>query len=263
MSMTTLDYQALRYAKTCLETSSLAAKISTLIGRPIAKGFDLLPATWTAEINDVTQTALQYALKAALTTIQDKRQPLSSDIGHKMVAALSGASGGWFGFSALAVELPVSTTIMLRSIADIARGQGESIEQPEVKLACLQVFALGTHATADHAAETAYFAVRTALARDLAAAAEHLAEKGLAQEGTPALIRFLNLITSRFGVTVSEKVAAQAVPIIGAVGGAVINTLFINHFQDMARGHFIIRRLERLYDPEHVRQAYEHVDAWP
>ena len=60
-------------------------------------------------------------------------------------------------------------------------------------------------------------------------------------------------------VNVSEKVAAQAVPVIGAAGGVVINVLFIDHFQEMARGHFIVRRLERTYDPQLVRAEYERL----
>jgi hypothetical protein len=64
-------------------------------------------------------------------------------------------------------------------------------------------------------------------------------------------------VASRFGITVSEKLAAQAVPIVGAVGGALINSLFLDHFQGMARGHFIIRRLERTYGPELVKQEYD------
>jgi hypothetical protein len=36
----------------------------------------------------------------------------------------------------------------------------------------------------------------------------------------------------------------------------LMNTLFIGHFQDMARGHFIVRRLEKIYGAEPVRLAY-------
>jgi hypothetical protein len=60
----------------------------------------------------------------------------------------------------------------------------------------------------------------------------------------------------RFGVPVSEKIVAQSLPVVGAAGGALLNTLFIDHFQDMARGHFIVRRLERRYGKEVVRVAY-------
>jgi hypothetical protein len=63
-------------------------------------------------------------------------------------------------------------------------------------------------------------------------------------------------VASRFGITVSEKVAAQAVPVLGAAGGALINTIFIDHFQDIARGHFIVRRLERKYGADLVKEEY-------
>jgi len=88
-------------------------------------------------------------------------------------------------------------------------------------------------------------------------AAEYIAEKGLAEEGAPALIRLIIKISERFSIQVSEKAAAQAVPAIGAAGGAIINTLFIDHFQDMARGHFIVRRLERKYGKEIVEETYK------
>jgi hypothetical protein len=70
-------------------------------------------------------------------------------------------------------------------------------------------------------------------------------------------VRLITLIASRFGVVVSQKAAAQLVPVIGAAGGALINTIFIGHYQDMARGHFIVRRLERAHGAEPVRLAYE------
>jgi hypothetical protein len=76
------------------------------------------------------------------------------------------------------------------------------------------------------------------------------------EKGAPAIARFITTIASRYGVNVSEKIAAQAVPLIGAAGGALINTIFIDHFQDMARGHFIIRRLERVYGPDEVKRQY-------
>src|SRR5439155_19170950 len=120
------------------------------------------------------------------------------------------------------------------------------IRDVETKLSCLSVFALGSSADAsDDAAESGYFAARSALATAVTEASKHLAKKGLAKGTAPAIVRLIALIGSRFGVVVSEKAAAQAIPIIGAAGGALINTVFIGHYQDMARGHFIVRRLER------------------
>jgi hypothetical protein len=154
------------------------------------------------------------------------------------------------------VELPISTTVMLRSIADVARSEGEQIKLPEAKLACLEVFALGGRSKKDDATETGYLAVRAALSRAVSDAAEHISRHGLVHQGSPAIVRFIAEVASRFGINVSEKVAAQAVPVLGAAGGALINTIFIDHFQDIARGHFIVRRLERKYGAELVREEY-------
>ncbi len=169
----------------------------------------------------------------------------------------SGFGAGAFGLPALAVELPLSTTVMLRSIADIARSEGEPLRQVEARLACLEVFALGGPSAGDDAGESGYFVIRTALARAVSEASAYAAERGLVIEGAPALVRFVAQVASRFGVVVSEKAAAQAVPVLGALGGAAINAAFMNHFQDMARGHFIVRRLERTHGQEAVRRAYE------
>jgi hypothetical protein len=77
------------------------------------------------------------------------------------------------------------------------------------------------------------------------------------------LVRFATAIASRFGITVSEKVAVQAIPILGAVGGAAINLLFIHHYQGIARGHFTVRRLERRYGATEVRAAYDAMGLAP
>jgi hypothetical protein len=95
------------------------------------------------------------------------------------------------------------------------------------------------------------------MATAVSEASRFLAEKGLSKAGAPALVRLVSILASRFGIVVSEKAAAQAVPILGAAGGALINTIFIGHFQDMARGHFIVRRLEKTYGAEPVKTAYE------
>ena len=79
------------------------------------------------------------------------------------------------------------------------------------------------------------------------------------REGAPFLVRFLTQIASRFGVVVSQKIAAQTVAVVGAVGGAAVNLAFIEHFQDVARGHFTVRRLERVYGAEIVRAEYDRL----
>ncbi len=257
MTFQQTDLNDLKKAKTLLENPGIAAKITNLLGTPIEKGFELLPDNWNVKIGELTQEALSKAVHAAVFTMKDSPGEGASDIWHKIAVATTGSIGGFFGLPALAVELPISTTIMLRSIADIARSEGETINKIESKIACIEVFALGGPSKNDDASESGYFAIRAALARSVTKAAEYMAEKGLAEEGAPALVRLIIKIAERFSIQVSEKAAAQAVPAIGAAGGAIINTLFIDHFQDMARGHFIVRRLERKYGKEIVEATYK------
>ena len=255
-SVSASDRRDLRHAKQLLEHPRLAVRLTNLIGIPIERGIELLPKRAGALVTTATRRALQTALRFALVTLDDRPGERSADLFHKTLVAATGAGGGLFGMPALAIELPISTTIMLRSIADVARSEGEHITDSATRLACLEVFALGGRAKGDDAAESAYFAIRAGLARALAEAAQYIAERGLAQEGAPAVVRFIVQVAARYGVVVSEKTAAQALPLIGAAGGAVVNALFMDHFQDVARGHFIVRRLEREYDHESVRRAY-------
>ena len=129
----------------------------------------------------------------------------------------------------------------------------------DAKLACIEVFALGGRTSSDDADESAYFVARAALATAVSDAARYLAARSMSQKGTPILLRLMAQIASRFGVVVTQKVAAQAVPVIGAAGGATVNLLFLAHFQNIARGHFMVRRLERKYGLDLVRSEYERL----
>lgn len=252
------DQEALRNAHSLLENPGLAARITDLIGSPIEQGLNLLPESWSEKISSVTKTALTKAADTAIFTLEDKPGDESSNFWHKFGVAATGGVGGFFGLAGLTIELPISTTIMMRSIADIARSEGESLSSPDTRLACLAVFALGGKSVSDDGTDSGYYVVRAALTHAVSQAAEYAAGSGLAGKAAPpALMRLITLIAERFGVQITEKATAQAVPAIGAVGGALINTLFIDHFQDMARGHFIIRRLERRYGTEAVQLAYK------
>ncbi len=270
MELQQIDLNDLRKAKMLLENPGLAARITDLIGTPIEKGLELLPDNWNKKIGNVTQTALTKAVHAAVLTMKDKPAGGTAELSesnssgettnnawHKLAVAATGGIGGFFGLPAMSIELPVSTTIMLRSIADIARSEGEDIFSYEAKIACIEVFALGGPTKKDDAAESGYFAVRASLAQSITRAAEYLAQKGMAEEGAPALIRLIIKIAERFSIQVTEKAAAQAIPAIGAAGGAIINTLFIDHFQDMAQGHFIVRRLERKFGHKLIEDTYK------
>jgi EcsC protein family len=266
------DLAALRKAVFTLEHPSLAARLASLAGTPLNLLTRALPAVATSLISRSVAGALKAATRVALSTLPKTTVPNTargngggalsrSGAIHKGLAVLSGAVGGTFGLASLPVELPVSTTLILRAVADIAREEGEDLSNPETALACLQVFALGGRAETDDFTESSYFAVRGALAKTISEATRYIAERGLLEEGAPIVVRFAAQIASRFGIVVSQKVAAQAVPIIGALGGAAVNAAFMAHFQSIARAHFAVRRLERQYGKALVQVAYEQLRA--
>jgi len=258
-SLSADDREALREAKRVLEDPGLPARLAHLVGAPIEGAIRRLPRMWSTVITRATSHALYLALDTALATVADPRPRPSRERAHRYVVACTGAVGGAFGLPALAVELPASTVLMLRSIVDIARSEGEDLTSVEARLACMEVFALGGRTPDDDADESAYFAARAALASAVTEAVRYLGAKRMAQRGAPVLLRLIAEVAGRFGATVTQKVAAQAVPVVGGIGGAALNVLFMTHFQNMARGHFVVRRLERKYGADLVRAEYDRL----
>lgn len=260
------DWEDLIYAKELLENPGLIARMSNVLGTPIEKALSMLPKAASELIAKATQHALESALDISVATLAPKANGKTQEASnwlHKTAAVVTGAAGGAFGMSALAIELPISTTIILRSIADIARSEGEDIQSIEGRVACLEVFALGGSSESDNAAESGYFAVRTALAKSVSEATHYMAASGAVQKSAQPLVKLITQIAQRFGVPVTQKAVAQSLPLIGAAGGALVNTLFIDHFQNVSRGHFIVRRLEREYGKEAVKTAYEQLPKKP
>jgi hypothetical protein len=215
-----------------------------------------LSPRWSTAITRITKLALVKAYNGALLTLRHTHPTRAAKLSHSIMAGLSGAFGGTLGVASLAVELPVSATIMLRSIADIARDQGENPEEETTRLACLEVFAMGGKQPLAQAADTSYYALRSVLAKAVGDSGGHLLERGLSAQCAPPLVRMLGMVATRFSLPVSQKIALQTVPAIGAIGGASINVVFINYFQEMAEAHFTVRRLERIYGEEKIKSAY-------
>jgi hypothetical protein len=179
--MTPEDLAALQRAVRSLEHLGLAARLTNMVGKPIELIGGVLPASATHVIATAASKALEAALKVALRTMQRAPQA-GSQLLHKALATASGAAGGAFGLAALPIELPVSTIIMLRSIADTARSEGEDLSDPESALSCVQVFALSGSA---NASESGYFVVRGMVAKSVTEAARFIAERGVIEEGAP------------------------------------------------------------------------------
>lgn len=262
------DWADLQRAVALLEAPTLTAKMANLVGLPLEFAVRKLPAAVSEKIHSVAEAALYKATQTALWSM-DRQQPgkSASPRLHKLAAAASGALGGLGGLPALAVELPLSTTIIMRAVADIARSEGFDLNDFATRQACLEVFALGGNSGQDDASETGYYLARgftsevmRHLSAELAgtvASGGHGLMLGFApKEAGKWLAKLVEKVAARFGVVVTEKFAAQAVPIIGAVAGATLNTMFTDYYQDMARGHFIVKRLEQKYGFEPVRLAY-------
>jgi EcsC protein family len=253
------DLDDLTAAVGLLENPGLIAKVSDLVGTPIEYVLKALPKSTGDTIARVTQDSLMKAVNVAVKTMDPSHRKKPRSRGHLAIAGLAGGVGGAFGIVALPFELPITTTVIMRSIADIARSEGEDLVAPATRLACLEVFAMGGPTAEDDATESGYFAVRMALAQAVSEATKFVAKRAVVEEGAPVIVRLLAQIAARFNTVVGEKILAQGVPIVGALGGATINVLFIEHFQDMARGHFIVRRLERKYGEVEVRKAYGEI----
>lgn len=253
------DIDALRLAHRRLEYPSFAARLTHRIGAPISKFFQTLPETWYDQLQDSLHLSLCRTLDVAIFSLDKVPGRAASPRYHKALGALSGAAGGLFGLPSVLVELPVTSGIMLRSIADIARSQGEDLHDPETRLACMEVFALGGRSAEDDAADIGYYGIRLALGTHLTRVSERVVTQGIVRWHPPGLVRFIAEVAARFGVVVTQKTAMQMVPILGAGAGGLVNLIFMEHFQDIARAHFTMRRLERIYGVERMRSEYDRL----
>ncbi len=252
------DREALERAFHALEHTSFATKIAGAVGKQLGSLIRFLPPGASALIDRAAEKAIRRALTVAVRSLGETPKR-DSRLMHRALAVASGAAGGLFGLTSIAVELPVSTLIILRSIADIARNEGEELSDPAVALACLEVFAIGSGSQDTGVLKSGYFATRALMGKTVGEAAQFVAANGLGDASAPALVRLISQIGSRFGIIVSEKLAAQAVPVIGAAAGATVNYAFLEHFQSLAFGHFTVRRLERQYGHEVVRAEYDRL----
>lgn len=268
MSLEERELLDLEKAVKLLEQATITEKMTQMVGKPIDYLMNKLPKGAEAQIYSLVEKALHKAADAALWSLNNEPNREASTKTNKFFAAVSGAVGGTFGFSALAIELPLSTTIMLRSVADIARSEGFDLDKVETKQACLEVFALGGPSENDDAVDTAYYATRSftaeamqILSKELSEIATKKASVNAAMNLTPTqtgkwLTTLIEKVATRFGIVITEKTAAQVVPIIGAFAGATLNIMFTDYYQDMARGHFIIKRLEKKYGSEFIKSEY-------
>ena len=180
-------------------------------------------------LSAIAQTALSRAFDLAILHL-DSSGPRSAGHVARATVIASGAAGGAAGLLGFAPDAALTTLTIMRRIAVIAQENGEDLSGEAGRRACLEVFALHTDS------EGGYYQTRLLL------------------QGGP-MLRLLTETASRYGIQLGQKLAAQAVPIAGAVCGAAINALFLRHYEGIAQAHFTIRRLERAFGTERVNAA--------
>ena len=241
-----------------LERQNFVARLAKVTGTPVDFAIKHLPTPLSRRLREIIKAAIFKCLEVAINSLD-----IDADLGPppewmgKVLTGISGGVGGFFGMAALPFELPLTTTLMLRSIAEIARAEGEDLAALDTRLACLEVFALGGRRGDQDDLHLEYYAVRTVLSRLTRDISRSMMERGAINASSPLIARLVGEIVTRFGVAVSDRLAAGIVPVIGALGGAAVNVIFTDHFQRVARGHFVVRRLEREYGAEVIRRHYD------
>ncbi|MCJ7871826.1 EcsC family protein [Marinovum sp. 2_MG-2023] len=174
------------------------------------------------------ETATERALAIAMDAASQSRGRVGDAPGwlNRAVTTAMGAAGGFGGLPSALAELPVTTTVLLRAIQGIAAEHGFDPEDAEIRAECLAVFAAAGPLEHDDGANMAFLSARVTL--------------------TGATVNaMIARIAPRLATVLGQKLAAQAVPVVGAVAGAATNFAYTSYYQEIAHVHFALLRLAR------------------
>lgn len=204
-------------------------------GSVLQSGLHRLPGDVQRAVGNRARDALDLGYRVAILGLEGDRTQSDRAWQYRVGGFASGLLGGAGGFATTLAELPVTTTLIMRSIADIARAGGHDLNDPEVRAHCVEVFAFGGPLEEDDDADLAFWTAR-------------LAGREVAQLTVG--------VAARYAPTVVTKLAAQAAPVLGAAVGAGLNLLYMEFYQRMARVVFRLLPLERAHGREAVRRAF-------
>lgn len=213
-----LDELASRYRR----AGGLGIEVLNVVGGKAEGLLDRLPTAVRGSLEHATTRALEQAMKAANSSrgvVPDQKGWLNSAVGAAM-----GAVGGMGGLPTALAELPVTTTLLLRVIQGAATEHGFDASAENVQFDCIQVFSAAGPLEADDGADLGFISARVTLT-------------GAAVHGLIARV------APRLATVMGQKLAAQTVPVLGAVAGAATNYAYTSYYQEMAHVHFGLRRL--------------------
>ena len=217
-----VDRELIRLVMRYNNAGGLVIELLNALGQQADGLLGQLPVKARDGLEAATEAALIQAMKAA-----DKSRSIrGTESGwlQTTFATALGAAGGAGGVGTALAELPVTTTVFLRAIQDVAETYEFDATAENVKFDCVQVFAAGGPLSEDDSADLAFLSSRMALSSG----------------GTQKLIAW---VTPRLAVVLGQKLAAQMVPVIGATTGALTNYAYMNYYREMAHVHFGLRRL--------------------
>lgn len=234
-----------------ISAGNIVIALANMAGKQADNVVTRLPGNVQRQISAAAELALGEAYKIAIRT-QGKSdggsmsgKALAWAKGpkwHAVATSLTGLLGGAVGLPGILIELPVTTTIILRSIQEVASENGEDLTDPAVQAQCVAVFGLGGPLKDDDDDDAVFFASRTMLTGKIAT-------------------KMLRAVLPSFSIVVTEKVMTQATPVIGGIVGASINPFFANYFRAMAQVHFRLRKLERHEDSDQLRVCFQRLVA--
>jgi len=220
------------------QASGVLMKVITFAGSQVEDGLKLLPAGTRKQVDAAARRALEHSYHAAARSRTGGHfARIRGDRAHRVMATISGALGGVGGLPTALAELPVATTVIFRAVQDVAAQYGEDPTSPETRIECLRVFGSGGPDIEDDGVDTAFVGARVSLTG-------------------PALNKLINTIAPRFAAVLGQKLATQAVPVIGAAAGAGTNYAFTDYYVEMAHVHFGLRRAVRRHGEEQVLSQF-------
>lgn len=220
------------------KANGLLMKAVTYVGGQVEDTMRLLPKSARAQLDEAARRALVQSYDAAAKTRDGVvGRAVQSDRMHKVMASLSGALGGAGGLPTAIAEIPVATTMIFRAVQSVAAEYGEDPTTVETRVQCLAVFGSGGPGKEDDGIDTSFFGARLGIT-------------GAAVNG------LISRVAPRFATILSQKLASQAVPILGAAAGAGTNYAFMQYYVEMAHVHFGLRKLARVHGEEAVAAAF-------
>jgi EcsC protein family len=205
------------------------------LGNAVHRGLTKIPRDWQDEITKTLREALSFAQRISTARMQDDPGLRSSKNLYSAMAVATGVAGGAFGLPAILAELPITTGLILRSIADVGRSHGERLDGPDFAATCIEVFAFGGPLDEDDDSDIAFIAARI---------------------GAIEVTDFTAKVAVRYASAMAPKIAAMSVPLVGAVLGAGVNWAYMRFYQSMAQVLFTLRPIERSHDTAQVRSCF-------